>query len=216
MPALRSLLTAAIAKAIAENEGFTGTNLEAAEMDRLASAAVMLTDDFAPVENLLAPVIQYSQEEPLTALLTAAEKCINNGDDKGAVKYALRALKFSHDDPDAHDVLGRAYYNLGRLDEAAAHIEDLLALESGAENAYASLAGIYIKKTDFNNAIRVATEGTKQFGGAADLWSLLGQAYLLSGAPSAAVDPLLKALQLNPNLPEAANYLQEAKAKSGR
>ena len=92
---------------------------------------ILLTDDFAPVENLLAPVVKADPAGRLDAALQAGLRAVKKEDWPRAVRHFRRALEIHPGDESA----------LRNLALALEHAGD----EKGALDAYAALVQLYPK-----------------------------------------------------------------------
>lgn len=99
------------------------------ETDRFvaASRGVLLTDDFAPVENMLAAVARLRGRERSREYLDAGARAVRMGNARKAERYYEKLLSF---DP----ANGRAYYNLGALYSQQGRVEEALAMLAKAQD----------------------------------------------------------------------------------
>ena len=203
-----------IIRTISEKHGYDARRLQQ-QLEPLMAAAPVLRDDFAPVENLMASVVQVSQEVPTALLMDAAEDHFNKGQYRRAIWKARRALALSPDAVEAYEWIVTSLVNLGDLEGAAENMELAAKTEADPYQSYITLMDIYLKIQDFENAARVGAEAVKAYPDDDGLWADLGSAYLQSGRPEQAVQPLSRALELNPDQASAHNNLATALFKTG-
>ena len=199
---------------VKEKHDYKGRLLDQ-QLEPLVAAAPVLTDDFAPVENMLAAVVQYSQEEPTGLLMDAADAYFQDGKYRQAVRKARRALALSPGLGDAYELIGTSLLNLGDLEGAAENIEQVVKIKTDVAEAYQTLIDIYIKMRDYPNAVRAGLDGVKEYPDDAGLLGDLGAAYIHAGRPEQALQPLSRAVEIDPMLVSAHNNLATACFKTG-
>ncbi len=107
------------------------SKLSASEMEFLRDAAGnrILTDDWAPVENLLAPVeLRGSRELAVTMLVTRARQHLVGQEPARADRLAARATRLDPDSGPAHDIRARALLALGDHALALRELRELTRL----------------------------------------------------------------------------------------
>lgn len=199
---------------VKEKHDYEGRLLDQ-QLDPLVAAAPVLTDNFAPVENMLAAVVQHSQEVPAGLLMDAADVYFQNGQYRQAIRKARRALALSPGLGDAYELIGQSLLNLGDLEGAAENIELVVKIKSDAAEAYQTLIDIYMKTGDFPNAVRVGLEAVKEYPDDSALLANLGVACIQAGHPEQALQPLSRAIEIDPALVSAQNNLATACFKTG-
>ncbi|MCX5772846.1 MAG: fused MFS/spermidine synthase [Candidatus Hydrogenedentes bacterium] len=185
------------------------------QLEPLVASAPVLTDDFAPVENMLAAVVQYSQEEPTGLLMDTADAYFQDGKYRQAIRKARRALALSPGLGNAYELIGTSLLNLGDLEGAAENIEQVVKIKTDVAEAYQTLIDIYIKMRDYPNAVRAGLDAVKEYPDDARLFGDLGAAYIQAGLPEQAMLPLSRAVEIDPALVTAHNNLATACFKTG-
>lgn len=85
----------------------------------------LLTDDFAPVENLLAPVVLQTEESTLFRRLVRADKFMQDNQPARAAREAEIIVSRSKNFPEASELLANAYEALGDSARSLATLRDL-------------------------------------------------------------------------------------------
>lgn len=184
-------------------------------VEPLVAAAPVLTDDYAPVENMLAAVIRHSQELPTAMLMQAAEEAFQEGKYRRAVRKARRALALSPGHDEAYELIGSCLLNLGDLQGAAGNIEQAVKYKEDAAETCETLLNLYIRMGDYANAVRAGLEAVERYPADAALRNGLGGAYIKAGHPEHALQYLDTAVKLDPYLVSARNNLATAYFKTG-
>jgi spermidine synthase len=131
----------------AYGQGIPLYRLSAADLADLRSrAGRVLTDDWAPVENLLAPVVVRSSREIAAGLyVSRAREAFQHDDFEGALRNAERAIELSPDAIRAREIAG--YLSMQRGDTAAAieHFQAILAARPRETRARIDLATALIR-----------------------------------------------------------------------
>ncbi|HUW61559.1 MAG TPA: fused MFS/spermidine synthase [Candidatus Bathyarchaeia archaeon] len=199
---------------VKEKHDYEGRLLDQ-QLEPLVAAAPVLTDNFAPVENMLAAVVQYSQEVPTGLLMDAADAYFQDGKYRQAIRKARRALALSPGLGNAYELIGTSLLNLGDLEGAAENIEQVVKIKTDVAEAHQTLIDIYIKMRDYPNAVRAGLDAVKEYPDDAGLLGDLGAAYIHAGRPEQALQPLSRAVELDPTLVSAHNNLATACFKTG-
>lgn len=107
-------------------------------------------------------------------------------------------------------------HQAGRLAEAAALYERVLAEAPGQFDALHLSGVLALQRGDLQSALRRLEDATRAQPSVADAWCNLGLARLSAEQPAEAAQALERALALAPDLPQAVNGLARALADSGR
>jgi spermidine synthase len=120
----RPIDTAAIARGYDERFGLHElTGDERRSLQRKCGGRI-LTDDWAPVENLLAPVVRASSNDMAAArIVDRGFAELNAGHPDEALREAQRALRFGEDRDTTHELMANAYFLQKRWNEAIRHYE---------------------------------------------------------------------------------------------
>jgi len=130
-----------------------------------------------------------------------------------ALKMATLATQLDPSSPQAYWALGYAYMYRRQTDKAAAAVEKMLELAPNYADAYGLLALINNQRGDGKRAVELITKGMKLNPYYSwDFPYILGRAYYTLGNYSAAIKPLLDALNrnegaVNPRMFLAAAYI---------
>ena len=125
---------------------------------------------------------------------------------KEAVSTAIRVAEKYPKDPLTHVLLGSAYYNTGRSDEASKHLTRGLELRPNLLAAHQMLAKITYEKGEPEETVRICQEAMKQGETSTELLIQLGRAQLDLGDTDAAIQTLESASKRS-NPPVESYYL---------
>jgi Flp pilus assembly protein TadD/predicted membrane-bound spermidine synthase len=168
-----------------------------------------LTDDWSPIENLLAPVVKRaSREIAARTLVDRAETALRQGDVIEAERTARRALSLSPESPDAHAVLGNACQAAGDLDGAIEHYEIFLRSRPSHVGARVNLAAALLGEGRAEDAERHLVEAVRRDPGHALAHQNLGVVWTGMGRVEEAVAAFETALRLDPGNVKARDNLQ--------
>ena len=123
---------------------------------RARNGVCVLTDDYAPVENLLAPVVRADRLGLVTAALQRGIRAAEKKDYPRAVRHFQKALEIA---PGHEDALT----NLG-------HAQELAANESGALDAYSVLVQLYPENVNARNRAAMILARQGHLGPALEQW----------------------------------------------
>jgi len=110
--------------------GYVGNLLTDAQLDKLIEKHdhLLLTDDFAPVENLLAPVVRDRTGDYGQLALEYARQYGSKRQWRTALLHVEQAVQLRPELADAHEYLGVVHEHLGNLSQAIAAYERALEL----------------------------------------------------------------------------------------
>jgi len=114
-----------------------------------------------------------------------------------AIKVAETAAADFPDDPLTHALLGSAFYNIGRSDEAARHLRKCIQLRPDQIDAYEILARIAYEKGHPEESARLSRQGLEKAPANAELLNRLGQSLMDSGQTGDALQTLKKAVAVS-------------------
>jgi tetratricopeptide (TPR) repeat protein len=114
-----------------------------------------------------------------------------------AVKVAESAAAAFPDDPLTHALLGSAFYNIGRSDEAARHLQKCIQLRPDQIDAYKILARIAYEKGQPEEAARLSREGLQKAPTNVELLNRLGRSLMDLGQTRDALQILKKAVAVS-------------------
>lgn len=131
---------------------------------------------------------------------------IKLGKYKEALAEAKKALKISRYDARIVEILGEAYYHLGKNTESLKWFEEYVALAPAGtriDSAYYYMGEIFIRLGEYNHADIAFTTAVHYSPHIARWWSRLGYAREMAKDYTYAVKAYKKALTLNPSLTDA-------------
>ena len=126
------------------------------------------------------------------------------------------ALKVSEDNWFAHNKLGTAFYQQGRISEAISQFQEAIRLKLDYANAYNNLGAAFAKKSQTDEAIRQFQEAIRLEPDHPLAHYNLGNALLLKGQTDEAITQYQEAIRLNPNHAEAHYNLGTALGSKGQ
>jgi superkiller protein 3 len=109
--------------------GYEGKLIAAAQLDAMIARTgeVVLTDDFAPVENMLAPVVRFNAHDNL---LRTANALLDAGKLDQAIKKSRQLLSSGREYAEAYEIIGIAMTLEGNPEEGIANLRKALELDS--------------------------------------------------------------------------------------
>lgn len=116
----------------------------------------------------------------------------------------------------AHEYLGFALYDAGRLTEAAESCRRALALDPTRVDARINLGNALAALGDFGGAAQALDEALRQQPRSVQALTTRGLVYMATGQPDLALESYRTALGFDPNSAEAHNVLGVALARLGR
>lgn len=172
----------------------------------------VLTDDWAPVENLLAPIVKMDRGGLLAAALQAGIRAAEKEDYPRAIRHFQHALTIAP----AHE---GALSNLG-------HAQELAEDAHGALSTYSALIQLYPENVNARNRAAMLLARAGHVGPALEQWGAslkinpaqpdvlnnLGALAMQSGQRDKAVDYWRRALQFAPDAPILLQNLAAAEA----
>ena len=198
-----AIAAADIAEWMADPAGFHGLVLGPAQFADLQArnGECILTDDWAPVENLLAPVVKADNQGHLAAAMRAGIRAADRKDYARAIRHFQRALEIT---PGTLAALA----NLGQAQELAGN-------ESGALDAYAAIVQLYPEDVNARNRAALILLRRNHLEAALEQWSEslkinpaqpevlnnLGAAALQAGEQEKAISYWRQALEYAPGAP---------------
>jgi len=138
------------------------------------------------------------------------------GQKAAAIRYLEQAVRTAPDFASAHNNLGKALFQEGRIDEALDHLTNAVSLNSTVPefhynlgNALLALGRVAQALDQFDLHVHLTpNDATAQFN--------FGRILLENGLAQDAIPHLQKALQINPNAPDCACALGSAFLQMGR
>ncbi len=197
-------LTNAVAEVNAKT-GMPGRLLTKAELDALRERApvAVLTDDFAPVENLLAPVVLQTEQSNLIRRLLRADNFLQKGQPERAIAETEKILARTTTIPEAFELGAKAHAAVGNDARAAALLAELVKSAPGNVDFLDRLAVAQFRAGRPQEALATWAEALKLDPSHAQSHSDLGAALLQLKRPDEAEPHLLAAAAALPDSIEA-------------
>jgi tetratricopeptide (TPR) repeat protein/MFS family permease len=184
---------------------------------RAAPGTRVLTDDWAPVENLLAPVVKSSALEIAANVLgDRARERLRAGDAPGAVRNANRALGFFPGSERAHAVLADTYLAQEELDRAIRHYQESLRIRPSQLGLRINLAIALARRGRLADAERALEEVLQLDSTNASAHSNLGIVLMQLGRLDEAIASCQRAVQSNPRSADSRFNLGVALFRANR
>jgi tetratricopeptide (TPR) repeat protein len=132
-----------------------------------------------------------------------------------AVDIAGQVAKAYPNDALAYALLGSAYYNTGKSDEATKHLRRCLELSPGQADAYEILARVAYEKGELDESIRLSQEALKRGPANPEVLNRLGRAFMDLGQTEEAIQSLQQAVRLPKPSSESFYLSGQAHMQSG-
>ena len=132
-----------------------------------------------------------------------------------AVAVARQVAESYPNDALAYALLGSAYYNTGRSDEASQHLRRCLELNPGLAEAYDILARVAYDKGQPEETVRLCQEALKRGPPNPDVLNRLGRALMDLGRTEEAAQSLGQAVRLPRPVSESHYLLGQASLQAG-
>ncbi len=172
------------------------------------SGGIVLTDNYAPVENLLAAVVQQQGLRRASAELTSrANKLVQKSKLEKAMKQYSRVLERDPEFSQARNNLANVLASKGKINEAISYYEECLRLDPEFAEAHNNLAIILIHKGRLDEAITHYQESIRIEPETAETHYNLGVTFLTAKRLDEAAECFVEALRLKPNMAEAYSNL---------
>ncbi len=131
-----------------------------------------------------------------------------------AVAVANQVAEAYPSDALAYALLGSAYYNTGRSEEATKYLRKCLALSPEQAEAYAILALIAYEKGNLEESVRLFQEALKRGPANPEVLNRLGRAFMDQGQTEEAIRTLQQAVRLPQPISESYYLLGQANLQS--
>jgi len=179
---------------------YAGSIVSPDEIDKLMrrTGNVLLTDDFAPVDNMLAPVVRLSQDARITALLKAADTALTEGNLDRALRRLDAVLRTRPEHYDARELKAVILMRIGDLENAVSELRTLTAAEPKRATAFHHLGTILFQTGDFDGAVKAWRGAVAAKPDYAAAYESLGAALVKTGDSAGAIEVLGRAMELNP------------------
>ncbi len=200
------------AESIRAQHPYAGDLLSQAAVDDLIArtGSRVLTDDFAPVDNMMAPVVRLSQDMPVVVYLKAADELLGEERYDAAIKKARHVLRLSPRSAQAHEVIGIGLTRKGDLAGAIPELQEATVLDPQRVTAFDNLGQALYASGDLAGAVNAWNTAIQISPDYAPPYESLGGALVRSGDLAGALPKLTKAIELNPQSVSAHNNMAVA------
>lgn len=178
------------------------------------SGASLLTDDFAPVDNMLATVISRDLGGKLERLFAIGVDRGKEGDIEGAIASFTEAVALCPGSEAAHYNLGFAYSKLGQLNEAVTSYDNALRIKPDHLDARSARASILAQVGQLDAAILDWNEVARINPDLPNVRDNLAIAYAMRGQLAVARQHWIAALILDPSRARTWHNLAMSYAQS--
>ncbi|MEW6743329.1 MAG: fused MFS/spermidine synthase [Planctomycetota bacterium] len=202
--------------------GYTIARLPEAEAERLlaGSNALVLSDDYAPVENLLAPAVRASAaDHGADELAREGFLLLSRGKSERAAELCRKAINLQPNHLAARHALAYALAQQGRLDEAIKHWQEVTKSHPGFASAHYNLGLALCRRGQLANGIIHLQQAVHLEPNHYQAHNSLGAALLAQERLAEAIEHFQAALRIKPDFQEARANLSRALAappSSGR
>jgi tetratricopeptide (TPR) repeat protein len=168
----------------------------------------VLTDDYSPVENLLAPVVKdQSRLRAAGDFEVRAERLIQRADFVGAIRVLEPAIARLSDQPRLRNKLGYCLYRTDRYEEAAIQFRLAIVAQPRYVDAYYNLGNAMFKQRKAVEAAEAYAEAVRLRPTHADAFFNLGNSLAALGRLKEAAACYEQTLQLKPDDADARHHL---------
>jgi tetratricopeptide (TPR) repeat protein len=133
---------------------------------------------------------------------------------KEALVVAQQAAEAYPNDALTQALVGSAYYNTGKSEEATRHLQRCLELSPGQGEAYEILARVAYEKGQLEEAVRLCQEALKRGSANPEVLNQLGRALMDLGRAGEAIQTLERAVELPRPASESYYLLGQANLQS--
>lgn len=199
------------------SHAYTGIRIENTLLDGLIDKhkGILLTDDFAPVENLLAPVVRTRAGDAGELTLNFARRDAARGDSELALKRCRQALAIHPKWPEAYEFLAQLLTERGDTDGAIDALANAVMGHPHPETAWYTLGKALFEAQRVEEAIVAWQECVKVKPDHVNALYNMGVAHGMRNALPAAVACFKKVLEYNPEHPDSLYNLAAAYVMMG-
>jgi len=169
-------------------------------------SAIALLVLFVPVAKAKQYAVEFAQ----------GETALDHNDLNAAIAHLQKYVAARPDDAVGHALLGSAFQQAERFDEAAAEFERSLAIQPDYSYAQVSLARIYAYQKKTDKALELFAKGMPDVEPQASAFYLYAIALRDAGKLSDAESKVRRAIQLDPKYTHAHKLLAEILALEGK
>jgi tetratricopeptide (TPR) repeat protein len=185
---------------------------------RERSGGIVLTDNFAPVEQLLADVVR-NAADPTLELIERGLRERDGGDLVAAAGYLTKAVGYNIQSAVAHGELGqtlRQFKESDRRDLALRHLEAATKLDPNSADWWSAYGTLLLEFERYGEAAPALQRAAELRREDPDMWLNLGYALLQTGRLKESIAASHEAVSLKPSGFGAWYNLAMALARSGR
>ncbi len=159
---------------------------------------ILLTDDYAPVDNLMAP-LQLEKYDPAEAYYQRGNAYGAEGEYDLAIADFTKAIEIHPDFAKAYSERGLVYIRKGEYDLAIADYTKAIEIDPKDASAYNSRGVAYGYKSEYDLAIADYTKAIEIDSHSAEAYYNRGFAYKAQGRKGDAIADFVKFIALNDN-----------------
>jgi tetratricopeptide (TPR) repeat protein len=160
-------------------------------------------------------LLSTQSQNPIAVAVMPRAQVESTGLKLEAVVVAHEVAEAYPDDPLSYALLGSAYYNTGKSEEARKQLLKCLALNPGQAEAYDILARIAYEKSELEETLRLCEEALKRGVPNPELLNRKGRALMDMGRTEEAIQTLQQAVHLPKPASESYYLLGQANLQSG-
>jgi tetratricopeptide (TPR) repeat protein len=176
-----------------------------------------LTDDWSPIENLLAPVVRESSQDIAAAMLVGrAEAELAAGHPDKAIRACEEAIRLNPADVSARRMLANALAAKGDTEGSMRQYEEILRIRPSSSGARVQLATALVRQKRNQEALAAIEEAIRSDPHSAQAQFIHGIILEGMSRPDDAIAAYEQAVKLDPKNLEARNNLGIAYARAGR
>lgn len=191
---------------------------ESAQADLLKrSSPRLLTDDWAPIENFLAPVVRQASRDIASSELTdRALKQMRDGKKQAALHTFERAIRLHPIDVNARREYAIALVSAGDVEGAIKQYREVLRIRPGLVAPRVQLASFLARVGRVDEGLREVEEAIRREPTLAQAWLTRGVLLESVKRPEEAIASYAESVRLEPKNLEARNNLGIVLARTGR
>lgn len=180
---------------------YLGDLLPTEALDALIArtGSVMLTDDYAPVENFLAPVVRTRGGDPLQVAYDRAMDLAAEGNVDDAITELRMIIEREPGWVEANGALGNLLLQTKQHDAALAHWQTVVEAYPNRPEPHYQLGRVYLAMGARDDAIASFEHALEREPNHANALERLGAVYLQTRDVTAAIDVLKRAVAADPN-----------------